>query len=193
MPTEHTTGRGWIHSLLSVLALGMASCAVVPPDGVASQGAPLSSPAAGGDIAQVLARSECRPLAGQRTRLQKVHAALAREGMALRVLGCPQLPSAGKAVASAPVIAVAVVVVDGERAADTVRGPLADGELLDMGSAAPQAGAGAMQRVSTASLAQPPRDSLSPDVLFNREWLGKRMAEQGLRPVADTWWAFAPR
>ncbi|MNW06820.1 hypothetical protein D3C71_2032910 [compost metagenome] len=60
-----------------------------------------------------------------------------------------------------------------------------------MGTAAPQAGA--LQRVGTASLAQPPRDSLSPDVLFNRDWLRKRMAEQGLRPVADAWWAFAPR
>lgn len=193
MPTEQTMGRGWIHSVLSVLALGMASCAVVPPQGEAGQSAALASPKSPGDIAQVLSQSECKSMAGQGPRLQKVHKALAREGMALRVLGCPQLPSAGKAAAGAQVIAVAVVVVDGERAADTVRGPLADGELLDMGSVAPQAGNGAMQRVSTAILSQLPQDALSPDVLFNREWLGKRMAEQGLRPVADNWWAFAPR
>ncbi len=192
MPRMQTTDRGWIHSGLSVLALCMASCAVVPPQGEAGQGAALPSSKPHGDIAQVLSRPECRPLAGQRTRLEKVHAGLAREGMALRVLGCPQLPAAGKKGAAAPVIALGVVVVDGERASDTVRGPLADGELLDMGSAAPQAGNGGMQRVSTASLAQPPEDSLSPDVLFNRDWLRKRMAEQGLRPVGDTWWAFAP-
>lgn len=192
MPTEQTTGRGWIHSVLSVLALGMASCAVVPPQGEAGQTTALASPKSNGDIAQVLSQSACRSLAGQGSRLQNVHAALAREGMALRVLGCPQLPSAGKA-AGTQVIAVAVVVVDGERAADTVRGPLADGELLDMGSAAPHAAGGTIQRVSTASLVQPPKDSLSPDVLFNRDWLRQRMAEQGLRPVADTWWAFAPR
>lgn len=193
MPIEQTVGRGWIHSVLSVLALGMASCAVLPPQGEAGQSAALASPKSAGDIAPVLSQSECKSMAGQGPRLQKVHTALAREGMALRVLGCPQLPSAGKAAAGTQVIAVAVVVVDGERAADTVRGPLADGELLDMGSAAPNAGSGAIQRVSTASLAQPPKDSLSPDVLFNRDWLRKLMAEQGLRPVADTWWAFAPR
>lgn len=192
MPRMQTTDRGWIHSCLGVLALGMASCAVVPPPGEAGQGAASPSPVAGGEIARVLGQAECRPLAAQRTRLQKVQAALAREGMALRVLGCPLMPAAGKA-ANTQVIALAVVVVDGERAADTVRGPLADGELLDMGSAAPQAGNGGMQRVSTASLAQPTEDSLSPDVLFNRDWLRKLMAEQGLRPVGDTWWAFAPR
>lgn len=199
--------REALYSFLGVLALGLTGCAVLPPGGAAGQGAAsqgaagqgaaghgaaLSLPAAGGDIAQVLGQPECRPLAGQRPRLQSVHSALAREGMALRVLGCPQLPSAGKA-AGTQVIALAVVVVDGERAADSVRGPLADGELLDMGSAAPQAGSGAMQRVSTASLAQPPRDSLSPDVRFNRDWLRKLMAGQGLRAVGDAWWAFAPR
>lgn len=193
MPQMQTTGRGWIHSCLGVLALGMASCAVVPPFGEAGQSVAMPVAQSGGDIAQVLAGAECRSLAGQRARLQKVHTALAREGMALRVLGCPQLPASAKSGAGTPVLALAVVVVDGERAADTVRGPLADGELLDMGSAAPQAGNGGMQRVSTASLAQPPEDALSPDVLFNREWLRKLMAEQGLRAVGDTWWAFVPR
>lgn len=196
MPQMQTTGRGWIHSCLSLLALGMASCAVVPPPGEAGQGVAgeiASVAAPGGDIAQVLSLPECRSLAGQRARLQKVHADLAREGMALRVLGCPELPAAGKPGTGKPVLALAVVVVDGERAADSVRGPLADGELLDMGSAAPAAGAAGMQRVGTASLAQLPDDALSPDVLFNREWLRKRLAGQGLRPVGNTWWAFAPR
>lgn len=192
MPHMQTTGRGWIHSCLGVLALGMASCAVVPPPGEAGQSAAMSYTASGGDIAQVLSGAECRSLAGQRARLQKVHTALAREGMALRVLGCPQLSATGKPGAGTPVLALAVLVVDGERATDSVRGPLADGELLDMGSAAPQAGAGGMQRVSTTGLAQPPEDALSPDVQFNRDWLRRLMGEQGLRPVGDTWWAFAP-
>ncbi|MCD2511255.1 hypothetical protein [Comamonas endophytica] len=190
MPRFQTPGRDWVQLGLGVLALGLASCAVVPPQGTAGQEAAGQDMQSQGALA-VLAQPECRRMASQRARLQAVHAALAREGMGLRVLGCPQLP-AGKA-AGAQVIAVAVLVVDGERAADTVRGPLADGELLDMGSAAPQAASGPLQRVSTAALAQPPRDSLSPDVLYNRAWLRRLMAAQGLRQVADTWWAFAPR
>lgn len=190
MPRIQTTGRDWVQVGLGVLALGLASCAVVPPQGTASQdGQGMQSQ---GAALEALARPECQRLASQRARLQAVHAALAREGMALRVLGCPRLPAAKASAAGAQVIAVAVLVVDGERAADTVRGPLADGELLDMGSAAPQAASGALQRVSAAAMAQPPRDSLSPDVLYNRAWLRKRMAAQGLRQVADSWWAFAP-
>lgn len=181
----------WLPSCLGLLALGLAGCAVLPPEGSAGQG--IQATAGPGAALAALEDPECRPMAGQRARLQTVHAALAREGMALRVLGCPQLPAKAGAAPSQQVIALAVLVVDGERAADTVRGPLADGELLDMGSAAPQAVSGPLQRVSTASLVQPPRDSLSPDVLYNRAWLRKLMAAQGLRPVADTWWAFAPR
>ena len=139
----------------------------------------------------VLAQPECRHLARQREGLQKVHAALAREGMALQVLGCPRLPAQARAAVGQRVVAVAVRVIDGERAADTVRGPLADGELLDMGTQAPQAQAGPLQRVSAESLAQPAEDALSPDVLYNRDWLRKRMQEQGLRAVDDAWWAFA--
>lgn len=186
MPRLQTMGRDWVQLGLGVLALGLASCAVVPPQGSAHQ-----NPGSQGASLAALAEPGCRRMEGQRARLQAVHAALARAGMALRVLGCPQLP-AGQAAAAQQVIAVAVIVVDGERAADTVRGPLADGELLDMGSAAPQAASGALQRVSLASLAQPPRDSLSPDVLYNRAWLRKLMAAQGLRHVGHAWWAFAP-
>ncbi|MET1115899.1 MAG: hypothetical protein ABWY08_13235 [Comamonas sp.] len=179
----------WVPSCVGVLALGLAGCAVVPPQGAASRG----TEAGPGAALAALADPECRAMAGQRARLLAVHTALAREGMALRVLGCPQLPGAAGAATGAQVIAAAVLVVDGERAAAAVRGPLADGELLDMGSAAPQAASGRLQRVSTASLAQPRKDSLSPDVLYNRAWLRKLMAAQGLRPVADVWWAFSPR
>jgi len=182
----------WIPGCLGVLALGLASCAVLPPEGAAGSG--VAGGAAGpGTALAALADPECRRMAGQRAQLQAVHAALARQGMALRVLGCPELPRQAATAAGTQVIAVAVLVVDGERAADTVRGPLADGELLDMGSAAPQAASGPLRRVGTASLAQPPRDSLSPDVLYNRAWLRKLMTAQGLRPVANTWWAFTPR
>ncbi|WP_159911307.1 D-Ala-D-Ala dipeptidase [Pantoea sp. 18069] len=166
---------------------------MLPPPGAAGQDEAQASARAQAEIASVLAQAECRRLAGQRARLQAVQTALAREGMALRVLGCPQLASGANAAAGQQVLAVAVQVVDGERAARTVRGPLADGELLDMGSDAPQGASGLTQRVSTANLAKPPEDALSPDVLHNRAWLRTLMGREGLRAVADTWWAFAPR
>lgn len=180
----------WVGGGVGLLALGLAGCAALPPQGVAGQG---ESPAAA-EIASVLSQAQCRGLAGQRAHLQAVHATLAREGMALRVLGCPQLASSAKGAADQQVLAVAVLVVDGVRAARTVRGPLADGELLDMGSAAPRAEAApAPQRVRAAALAQPPDDALSPDVLYNRAWLRTLMGREGLRAVPDRWWAFVPR
>lgn len=186
MPGEQEMDRAmgsWLGGCVGALALGLAGCAALPPQGVAGQG---GSPAAA-EIASVLSQAQCRALAGQRAHLQAVHATLAREGMALRVLGCPQLASGAQAAADRQVLAVAVLVVDGVRAARTVRGPLADGELLDMGSAAP----GRAQRVRAA--AQPPDDALSPDVLYNRAWLRTLMGREGLRAVPDRWWAFVPR
>lgn len=168
-------GCSWVGGGVGLLALALAGCAALPPQGVAGQG---ESPAAA-EIASVLSQVQCRGLAGQRAHLQAVHATLAREGMALRVLGCPQLASSAKADADRQVLAVAVLVVDGVRAAKTVRGPLADGELLDMGSAAPRAEAA-------------PDDALSPDVLYNRAWLRTLMGREGLRAVPDRWWAFVP-
>lgn len=206
--SSRAVGSGWVRSGVGVLALGLASCAMLPPQGAAGSGAAGSGAAGSGaagqgaapattgadsQIAAVLSQSQCGRLAGQRAHLQAVQDTLARQGMALRVLGCPQLASGAKGAAAQQVLAVAVLVVDGERASETVRGPLADGELLDMGSAVPQAATGLAQRVSTASLAQPPEDSLSPDVLYNRAWLRALMGRQGLRAVPDTWWAFAPR
>lgn len=204
--SSRAVGSAWVRSVVGVLALGLAGCGVLPPQGAAGVGAAGSGAAgvgaagsgaagqgAGSEIATLLSQSECRRLAGQRAQLQAVQDTLARQGMALRVLGCPQLASGAKGAAARQVLAVAVLVVDGERAAQTVRGPLADGQLLDMGSAVPQAATGLAQRVSSASLAQPPEDALSPDVLYNRAWLRALMGRQGLRAVPDTWWAFAPR
>jgi D-alanyl-D-alanine dipeptidase len=204
--SSRVVGSAWVRSGVGVLALALSSCAMLPPQGAAGQGAAgqgaagqgaagqgAAQASTGSEIAAVLSQPECRRLAGQRAQLQAVQDTLARQGMALRVLGCPQLASGARGAAAQQVLAVAVLVVDGERAAQTVRGPLADGELLDMGSAVPQAATGLAQRVSSASLAQPPDDALSPDVLFNRAWLRALMGRQGLRAVPGTWWAFTAR
>ncbi|WP_147400533.1 hypothetical protein [Acidovorax cavernicola] len=53
-----------------MLALGLASCAVLPPQGVAGQDEAQAAARAEAGIAAVLSQAECRRLAGQRARLQ---------------------------------------------------------------------------------------------------------------------------
>lgn len=163
-----TTVQTMVKAGLGGLALGLVGCGVLPPSGAAQ--AAVWTPA--------LVQGACRDMVGEQGRLQAVQAAMARQALALRVHDCPQLAQAD----GAQVIAVTVIVLDGERAADAVRGPLADGEAVDMGSASP------------AAVPAPADDeTLSPDVQHNRAWLRAAMAAQGFQPVAGYWWAFVPR
>lgn len=74
-----------------------------------------------------------------------------------------------------------VLVLDGVRARKVVRGPLADGQPVDMGTPA-GASAGVDARSS---------DGFSPDVQFNRQWLRTLLAGHGFDPQPDAWWHFA--
>lgn len=159
--------KNWMPSLL---AWWLTGCALLPAIGSEAV------------FPSALAQGECRPMAGQRERLLAVNSALARQGLALRVLGCPTLAPASGAP-ELQVIEVTLWVVDGDLAAETVRGPLADGEEVDMGRAALEPGE--EQRPDAS-------DELPPDVLHNRGWLRAAMSSQGFRSVADKWWAFAP-
>jgi D-alanyl-D-alanine dipeptidase len=78
---------------------------------------------------------------------------------------------------------VQVLVVDGLKASKIVRGPLADGQGVDMGTPAGvnQAGAGAAA------------SGFSPDVQFNRRWLRATMARHQFDNAGDAWWRFAQR
>lgn len=176
-----------VKACLGGLALGLTGCGVLPSSGSAT--AAVWTPA--------LAQGACRDMASEQARLQAVQSALARQGLALRVLDCPQLTqAAGDRQASAQVIAVTVMVVDGERAAAVVRGPLADGEAVDMGSAVPVPAATPKQAQAVSAhptALEPSADALSPDVVHNRAWLRAAMAAQGFKPVAGCWWAFLPR
>lgn len=179
-----STVKIMVKACLGGLALGLAGCG----------GLPLSGSATAAVWTPALAQGACRDMAGEQARLQAVQATLARQGLALRVLDCPQLAQA--AGVTGQVIAVTVIVVDGERAAQVLRGPLADGEAVDMGSAVPVPAATPKlaQAVSAHPAAlEPPADALSPDVVHNRAWLRAAMVAQGFRPVADCWWAFVPR
>jgi D-alanyl-D-alanine dipeptidase len=78
---------------------------------------------------------------------------------------------------------VRVRVVDGMKASKVVRGPLADGHDVDMGTPAGV-------RQGGAELAA---RGFSPDVLHNRQWLRTLMARHEFDNAADAWWRFAQR
>ena len=78
---------------------------------------------------------------------------------------------------------VQVQVVDGTKAHKVVRGPLADGQAVDMGT---PAGAARSEAATGAS-------GFSPDVLHNRQWLRALMARHQFDNLPDAWWHFAQR
>ena len=78
---------------------------------------------------------------------------------------------------------VQVQVVDGTKAHKVVRGPLADGQAVDMGT---PAGAARSKAAAGAT-------GFSPDVHHNRQWLRALMARHQFDNLPDAWWHFAQR
>lgn len=78
---------------------------------------------------------------------------------------------------------VQVQVNDGVRASKVVRGPLADGHDVDMGTPAGVSLAGAAAAA----------EGFSPDVQHNRQWLHALMARHQFDNLPDAWWHFAQR
>lgn len=115
--------------------------------------------------------------------LQTVKVQLQSQGLKLQTVGCPFVRVRGGKMQQ--VMEVRVWVTDSDSAAYFVRGPLADGETVDMGDvqlAQMAASAGDTARV----------EDLSPDVLFNRQWLSSVMQARGFSAVEGHWWAFVP-
>lgn len=75
---------------------------------------------------------------------------------------------------------VTLVVVDGLRAYKVVRGPLADGHEVDMGSP--------FDMFDVSSHTDNP--DLPPDVQHNRRWLRALLAQQGFRNLPEEWWHY---
>lgn len=137
-------------------------------------------------ISTRLAAPDCKGLLPQPAALVALQQLLRPQGLGIRVLGCPMAPAPW----SQRVLAVTAVVLDGDKALNTVRGALADGELVDMGSDYrpvpwPQPG----QQGAGEVLGD---DAVSPDVQFNRRWLRSVLASQGFAHVNGPWWAFVP-
>lgn len=131
---------------------------------------------------------DCAPLwnqAGVRRAMQVARVLVQSQGMQLIVQGCPFLRvSAGT---MQQVLDVRILVVDSETAANFVRGPLADGEEVDMGPV-----------VLSKTELKPPvaadeEEDISPDVQFNRQWLAQLMQARGWQAIPGQWWAFAPK
>jgi D-alanyl-D-alanine dipeptidase len=74
-----------------------------------------------------------------------------------------------------------VDVVDGLLASAVVRGPLAEGEPVDMGTPAGVIGAKAGND----------SEDISPDVQHNRQWLRALMARHQFDNLPNAWWHFA--
>jgi len=107
---------------------------------------------------------------GQPAALRPVQEGLKAQGMALKAQ-CDLQTGAW---------VVQVIVVDGLRASKVVRGPLADGAEVDMGTP------------SGVVAAAAPQD-FSPDVHHNRRWLRTLMARHQFDNLPDAWWHYAQR
>lgn len=127
--------------------------------------------------------AECAALleqTGRQRALQVVKVLVQSQGMRLVMQACPYVRTQPGTVQQ--VLDVRVLVVDSETAANFVRGPLADGEEVDMGDVH----LGLPEEVA----AQEP--DVSPDVQFNRGWLAAVMQGRGWQAVPGHWWAFVP-
>lgn len=115
---------------------------------------------------------------GERLRnaVASVRSELQAQGLALKVACEATQVSQGALV-------VRLDVVDGLRASKVVRGPLADGEAVDMGTAAGVGGANAAHHSM----------DFSPDVQHNRQWLRALMARHQFDNLPGAWWRFTQR
>jgi D-alanyl-D-alanine dipeptidase len=130
-----------------------------------------------------LIATECVTLledARTRHALQMVKVLVQSQGMQLVLQACPYVRTHPGTLQQ--VLDVRVRVVDSETAAHFVRGPLADGEEVDMGDVH----LGLPEYVT----AQEP--DVAPDVQFNRGWLAAVMQGRGWQAVPGHWWAFVP-
>ncbi len=155
-----------------IATLWLAACvhqpqAAVPAAGAIGAGGPALAASAGPQ------RALCRDDPATRAGLERIAHELQTQGLALTA-AC-RAPGGGWVVQ--------VLVVDGIKARLVVRGPLADGQAVDMGTPS-----GSVQTGASASA-----PGYSPDVVHNRQWLHALMARHQFDNLPDAWWHFAQR
>ncbi|WP_298207645.1 M15 family metallopeptidase [Acidovorax sp.] len=116
----------------------------------------------------------CQTTPTARSTLQRVAHELQAQGLALKAACEPTHEG----------WVVQVQVVDGTKAREVVRGPLADGQGVDMGTPPGLAEVGASAEQDSG---------FSPDVQHNRQWLRTLMARHQFNNLPDAWWHFSHR
>lgn len=155
------------HWLSVVAGTCLVACVQSPQAAVPAQTPPLV-PMAWGSAVDGCAGGE-----RLRAAVESMHSELQAQGLVLKT-SCQVSQGA---------LAVQLEVVDGLRASKVLRGPLAEGEAVDMGTPAGMAGAKAASHNA----------DLSPDVQHNRQWLWSLMARHQFDNLPDAWWRFAQK
>lgn len=195
------TGRiaGWAGwAALGMAAAGLAGCtALQPPPGndttVVAQAAAQAPPAQAAPPSawsKALQAKGCTlpdPAVGDR--LEQLQRELEPLGLEPRLQGCVSLAGSEPG----PALVLDAWVTDGRKAMAVVRGPLADGEALDLGLEAGLQAAGQQKAgLQKVGLRPMPDDQVSPDVQFNRRWWQGRLGAYGLQAVPGQVRTFVP-
>lgn len=191
------TGRiaGWAGwAALGMAAAGLAGCAALQPSPgkdttvvaqAAAQAPPTQEAAPTSAWGKALQAKGCTlPDPAVADRLEQLQRELEPLGLEPRLQGCVSLA----APETRPALVLDAWVTDGRKAMAVVRGPLADGEALDLGLEAGLQKAG-LQKVGLRPM---PDDQVSPDVQFNRRWWQGRLGAYGLQAVPGQVRTFVP-
>ena len=123
--------------------------------------------------------------------LQAAQAWMQSHGLAHKVFDCYRPQSADALAHSShsrgSAVDLTLVVTDAQRAAQLLQGPLAQGEVVDMGTTPP----GLVDADAPPQQGAP--QAVSPDVQYNRAWLRGQLQQHGLVPEdsgSGRWWHF---
>lgn len=200
------TGRiaGWTGcAALGMAAAGLTGCAALQPSPgkdttvvaqAAAQAPPAQAapPSAWGKALQAKGCTLPDPAVGDR--LEQLQRELEPLGLEPRLQGCVSLAGSEPG----PALVLDAWVTDGRKAMAVVRGPLADGEALDLGleaglqTAGPQTAGQPKAGLQKVGLRPMPDDQVSPDVQFNRRWWQGRLGAYGLQAVPGQVRTFVP-
>lgn len=202
MQTERIAGwAGW--AALGMASAGLAGCAALQPSPgkdttvvaqAAAQAPPAQAapPSAWSKALQAKGCTLSDPAVGDR--LEQLQRELEPLGLEPRLQGCVSLAWSEPG----PALVLDAWVTDGRKAMAVVRGPLADGEALDLGleaglqTAGPQAAGQPKAGLQKVGLRPMPDDQVSPDVQFNRRWWQGRLGAYGLQAVPGQVRTFVP-
>lgn len=197
------TGRiaGWAGwAALGMAAAGLAGCAALQPSPgkdttvvaqAAAQAPPTQEAAPTSAWGKALQAKGCTlPDPAVADRLEQLQRELEPLGLESRLQGCVSLAGSEPG----PALVLDAWVTDGRKAMAVVRGPLADGEALDLGLEAGLHAAGPQKAgLQKVGLRPMPDDQVSPDVQFNRRWWQGRLGAYGLQAVPGQVRTFVPK